>query len=90
MLETVEFGIDWRIKVNPLAHWTAADIAAYFTRYDLPPHPLRAAGYHSIGCAPCTRVVRPGEDPRAGRWDGLDKTECGIHRAPAFSERASA
>ena len=42
-------------------------------------HPLKAQGYPSIGCGPCTRAVRPGEDPRAGRWSGLEKTECGLH-----------
>lgn len=68
-----------RIKVNPLAEWTPADIAAYFARHDLPRHPLEADGYKSIGCMPCTDRVAPGEDPRAGRWRGRDKTECGIH-----------
>jgi len=89
-LEAVEFGTDWRIKINPLANWTEADIDAYFARHDLPPHPLLAAGYRSIGCAPCTRAVRAGEDPRAGRWDGSGKTECGIHNSPAVAERALA
>ncbi|AJP71933.1 phosphoadenylyl-sulfate reductase [Sphingomonas hengshuiensis] len=68
-----------RIKFNPLADWTKDDIAAYFTAHDLPHHPLEAQGYLSIGCAPCTSIVKPGEDPRAGRWRGWDKTECGIH-----------
>lgn len=68
-----------RLKVNPLADWTKADLDAYFVRHDLPPHPLVEQGYLSIGCAPCTSVVKPGEDPRAGRWRGWDKTECGIH-----------
>ena len=68
-----------RLKVNPLATWTKADLDAYFARHDLPPHPLVAAGYPSLGCAPCTSKVNPGEDPRAGRWRGWDKTECGIH-----------
>lgn len=68
-----------RIKFNPLADWTKDDIAAYFATHDLPPHPLEAQGYLSIGCAPCTSIVKPGEDPRAGRWRGWDKTECGIH-----------
>ena len=70
------------VKVNPLAAWTAADIAAYVARHDLPPHPLVAEGYRSIGCAPCTSVVAAGEDPRTGRWRGFEKTECGIHRPP--------
>ncbi|MBO9622723.1 MAG: phosphoadenylyl-sulfate reductase [Sphingomonas sp.] len=68
-----------RLKVNPLADWTRADIDAYFVEHDLPQHPLVAQGYPSIGCAPCTSMVKPGEDPRAGRWRGWDKTECGIH-----------
>jgi phosphoadenosine phosphosulfate reductase len=68
-----------RLKVNPLADWTKADLDAYFVKHDLPQHPLVEQGYLSIGCAPCTSVVKPGEDPRAGRWRGWDKTECGIH-----------
>ena len=55
------------------------DILDYFTQADLPPHPLVAKGFPSIGCLPCTSAVRPGEDPRAGRWRGRAKTECGIH-----------
>ena len=70
-----------RLKLNPLADWTKADLDAYFTAHELPRHPLEAAGYPSIGCAPCTSMVRPGEDPRAGRWRGWDKVECGIHGA---------
>ncbi|MDE2619943.1 MAG: phosphoadenylyl-sulfate reductase [Sphingomonadales bacterium] len=68
-----------RLKLNPLIDWSAEDIAAYFTAHDLPPHPLVAQGYPSIGCSPCTSRVAPGEDPRSGRWKGWDKTECGIH-----------
>lgn len=68
-----------RLKVNPLANWTKADLDAYFEAHDLPRHPLEAEGYPSIGCAPCTSKVKPGEDPRAGRWRGWDKVECGIH-----------
>lgn len=71
-----------RIKVNPLAGWDQAALDAYFATHDLPRHPLQAAGYASIGCAPCTSPVRPGEDPRAGRWRGWDKIECGIHVPP--------
>ncbi len=70
-----------RLKFNPLADWTKADIDAYFAAHDLPRHPLEAQGYLSIGCAPCTSIVKPGEDPRAGRWRGWEKTECGIHTA---------
>jgi phosphoadenosine phosphosulfate reductase len=68
-----------RIKVNPLASWSADDLHAYMARHDLPEHPLVTKGYPSIGCVPCTTRVLPGEDQRAGRWRGLDKTECGIH-----------
>ena len=68
-----------RLKLNPLIDWSAEDVAAYFAAHDLPPHPLVAEGYPSIGCSPCTSRVAPGEDPRSGRWKGWDKTECGIH-----------
>lgn len=70
---------DRRIKVNPLADWSADDVSHYFETHDLPPHPLKAQGYLSVGCAPCTRAVAPGEDARAGRWAGSGKSECGIH-----------
>jgi len=78
-LEEIEQDDDGKMKVNPLARWTATDIAAYLDRHDLPRHPLVAQGYPSIGCEPCTSRVADGEDPRAGRWRGSDKTECGIH-----------
>jgi phosphoadenosine phosphosulfate reductase len=67
------------VKVNPLAAWSDADIADYIASHDLPVHPLLAQGYLSIGCAPTTRPVAFGEDPRAGRWADSDKTECGLH-----------
>ena len=70
---------DFRIKVNPLAHWGREDLEEYIVNNNLPRHPLVAKGYPSIGCAPCTSPVKPGEDPRAGRWRGSAKTECGIH-----------
>jgi phosphoadenosine phosphosulfate reductase len=68
-----------RLKLNPLADWSKADLDAYFAAHKLPRHPLEAEGYLSIGCSPCTSKVKPGEDPRAGRWRGWDKVECGIH-----------
>jgi phosphoadenosine phosphosulfate reductase len=68
------------IKVNPLARWTPADIDAYAAAHDLPPHPLVENGFTSIGCWPCTAPTAAGDDARAGRWRGLGKTECGIHR----------
>ena len=68
-----------RLRINPLAHWRAEDVQDYMIENNLPRHPLVARGYPSIGCAPCTSPVKPGEDPRAGRWRGSDKSECGIH-----------
>lgn len=70
---------DFRIKINPLAHWSPEDVQDYMINNRLPRHPLVAKGYPSIGCAPCTKPVAAGEDPRAGRWQGQDKDECGIH-----------
>ena len=70
-----------RLKLNPLADWDKDRLNMYFGVHELPRHPLEAEGYPSIGCAPCTSKVRPGEDPRAGRWRGWDKVECGIHVA---------
>ncbi len=69
-----------KVKLNPLAAWSDADIESYVTANGVLQHPLRKVGYTSIGCAPCTRAVAPGEDPRAGRWSGTEKTECGLHR----------
>lgn len=68
-----------RIKINPLASWDATRLLAYLDAHELPRHRLVAKGYPSIGCIPCTSMVRPGEDARAGRWRGRAKTECGIH-----------
>lgn len=68
-----------RLKLNPLADWDKARLDRYFAEHKLPRHPLEAEGYPSIGCAPCTSKVLPGEDPRAGRWRGWEKVECGIH-----------
>jgi phosphoadenylyl-sulfate reductase (thioredoxin) len=72
------------VKLNPLVSWSAADVRSYLTERGIPLHPLYAQGYTSIGCAPCTRAVEPGEDERAGRWwweIDVDK-ECGLHGAP--------
>jgi phosphoadenosine phosphosulfate reductase len=68
-----------RLKLNPLADWDKPRLEAWFADHKLPRHPLEAEGYPSIGCAPCTSKVQPGEDPRAGRWRGWEKVECGIH-----------
>ncbi len=67
------------VKVNPMAAWTDDDIDSYLADHGLPAHPLIARGYRSIGCAPTTRPTAEGEDPRAGRWSGSGKTECGLH-----------
>jgi phosphoadenosine phosphosulfate reductase len=77
-LPAVEFASE-HYKVNPLVSWTKNDIDAYFATHDLPRHPLEAQGFPSIGCLPCTDQVADGEDTRAGRWRGQQKTECGIH-----------
>ena len=79
-----------RIQVNPLASFTRERVAREFAVRGLPPHPLEADGFLSIGCMPCTDRVGPAEDRRAGRWRGRDKDECGIHVAPRRSagERA--
>jgi len=68
-----------RIKVNPLTDWSQSEIVDAFRARRLPAHPLEADGFLSIGCMPCTRRVAPGESHRGGRWEGFDKTECGIH-----------
>jgi phosphoadenosine phosphosulfate reductase len=67
------------VKINPLATWTDQDLAGYGKDHDIPEHPLLSQGYLSIGCAPTTRPVKEGEDPRAGRWSDSDKVECGLH-----------
>ncbi len=82
-----KFGL---VKVNPLVRWSAADVAAYVAAHDVPVNPLHARGYPSIGCAPCTTPVGIGEDPRAGRWRGSGKRECGLHVRPATTTDASA
>ncbi|HET7482669.1 MAG TPA: phosphoadenylyl-sulfate reductase [Actinomycetota bacterium] len=67
------------MKIHPLAHWTKQQVAAYLQEHEIPTHPLLELGFASIGCWPCTRKIDAGEDERAGRWEGLAKTECGIH-----------
>jgi phosphoadenosine phosphosulfate reductase len=71
---------DGKVKINPLADWSAERINTEIARLDLPQHPLVHRGFRSIGCAPCTRPVHEGEDARAGRWTGKGKEECGIHQ----------
>jgi phosphoadenosine phosphosulfate reductase len=68
-----------KVKIAPLVAWSDADVQAYIERHDVPVNELFSVGYTSIGCWPCTRKTKPGEDPRAGRWAMFDKTECGLH-----------
>jgi phosphoadenosine phosphosulfate reductase len=84
-LEVREFDAAHGIpKFNPLAAWSDTDVWAYLHAFDVPTNPLHARGYPSIGCAPCTRAIAPGEDPRAGRWwwERPETKECGLHLAP--------
>lgn len=74
---------DGRMKFNPLASWTKAELDAYAARHALPAHPLVGAGFPSIGCWPCTDPVAGGGEIRSGRWAGSQKSECGIHTARA-------
>lgn len=67
------------LKIHPLAAWSREDVDRYLKENDIPTHPLLDKGFASIGCFPCTRAIAPGESERAGRWDGITKTECGIH-----------
>jgi phosphoadenosine phosphosulfate reductase len=67
------------VKVNPIAAWTDADVEAYVEANDVPRNPLLLQGYTSIGCQPCTTLPSDPDDPRSGRWNGKDKTECGLH-----------
>jgi phosphoadenosine phosphosulfate reductase len=76
--------VDWDekfnlVKISPLADWTREAIWNYVVKHDVPYNPLHDRNYPSIGCTHCTRAVQPGEDPRAGRWSGFRKTECGLH-----------
>ncbi len=71
-----KFGL---VKINPLADWSADEVWNYIRRNDVPHNQLHDRGYPSIGCTHCTRAVSLGEDERAGRWPGLEKTECGLH-----------
>jgi phosphoadenosine phosphosulfate reductase len=71
-----KFGI---VKFNPLVRWSSKDVWNHVVKHEVPYNPLHDRGYPSIGCAPCTSPVAPGEDPRAGRWRGSEKKECGLH-----------
>jgi phosphoadenosine phosphosulfate reductase len=78
-LSVVEQGSSDLLKIHPMLHWSQEQIWDYIHQHRLPVHPLFPAGYISVGCAPCTRPVAPGEAERAGRWAGSPKTECGLH-----------
>ena len=71
-----KFGL---VKINPIADWSSKQVWQYIREHDVPYNELHERSYPSIGCTHCTRAVRPGEDPRAGRWAGSSKTECGLH-----------
>ena len=84
-LPVEEFDVEHNLpKFNPLAAWTDAEVWDYLRTHNVPTNPLHARGYPSIGCAPCTRAVEPGEDARAGRWwwEHPEHRECGLHRRP--------
>jgi phosphoadenosine phosphosulfate reductase len=68
------------IKINPLIRWSSIDVWKYIVTHDVPYNPMHDRGFPSIGCEPCTTAVNVGEDPRAGRWRGVTKTECGLHQ----------
>jgi phosphoadenosine phosphosulfate reductase len=70
------------VKLNPLAFWKTDQVWSYIYEHQIPYNPLHDQDYPSIGCYPCTRAVKPGEDPRAGRWADTEKTECGLHNRP--------
>ncbi|MFF5160947.1 phosphoadenylyl-sulfate reductase [Streptomyces sp. NPDC000348] len=76
--------VDWdarrgKVKISPIARWTREDVDTYIAEHGVLVNPLLSDGYGSVGCAPCTRRLLPGEDARAGRWTGRAKTECGLH-----------
>lgn len=81
--EPFERDTDTLTKINPLYDWSDDELSDYVQERDLPLNALHFEGYPSLGCTPCTRAVAPGEDPRAGRWPGYAKTECGLHAAPS-------
>jgi phosphoadenosine phosphosulfate reductase len=79
-----KFGL---VKINPLVDWSSEMVWNYIRRHKVPYNPLHDRNYPSIGCTHCTRAVLPGEDPRAGRWSGFQKTECGLHARPSPAEQ---
>src|SRR5579863_4426135 len=81
----IKFGL---VKVNPIADWSSKQVWQYIRERDVPYNVLHEQNFPSIGCTHCTRAVRPGEDPRAGRWAGASKTECGLHIIQAVAQSA--
>jgi phosphoadenosine phosphosulfate reductase len=80
------FGV---VKIAPLVNWGAGEVDECVSERNIPLNPLLGGGYKSIGCAPCTRPVSKDEDARAGRWPGMDKTECGLHFVGGAVKRAN-
>lgn len=78
-----KFGL---VKINPIADWTSQQVWSYIRANKVPYNILHDRDYPSIGCAPCTRPIQPGEDPRSGRWSGKGKTECGLHPADTIKK----
>lgn len=76
------------VKINPIADWTSEMVWSYLRKHDVPYNPLHDQNYPSIGCTHCTRAIHPGEHARAGRWAGVEKTECGLHVADPESARS--
>lgn len=89
-LPHAEYDASGRVKLNPLADWSAGHVRDYMRRHRLPVHPLVSQGFPSIGCAPCTTPVEAGEGARTGRWRGSDKSECGIHKVNGRLVRSTA
>jgi phosphoadenosine phosphosulfate reductase len=80
-----KFGL---VKVNPIVDWNSEQVWRYIRAHDVPYNPLHDSGYPSLGCTHCTRAVHPGEDARAGRWSGSEKTECGLHVIQSLANSA--
>jgi phosphoadenosine phosphosulfate reductase len=74
------------VKINPIVDWSSSQVWNYIRAHDVPYNPLHDRKYPSIGCTHCTRAVHPGEEPRAGRWAGFEKTECGLHMIQPVSD----
>ncbi len=78
-MKPIQLQADGPVRIHPMLSWTRQDVADYIQKHNLPKHPLHDHGYVSIGCRPCTRAIKQGEDERAGRWAGQKKKECGLH-----------